>query len=82
MNKKIYNQNELSNALMNAYDIKKNSHLSSIVFYFPNNINIDTESARDLIADKLLETFQKKHIVFYTNLEKHNEEKNSIERGL
>ena len=47
-----------------------------------NNINIDTESARDLIADKLLETFQKKHIVFYTNLEKHNEEKNSIERGL
>ena len=47
-----------------------------------NNININTESARDLIADKLLETFQKKHIVFYTNLEKHNEEKSSIERGL
>ena len=45
-----------------------------------NNININTESARDLIADKLLETFQKKHIVFYTNLEKHNKEK--IERGL
>ena len=48
-----------------------------------NNININTESARDLIADKLLETFQKKHIVFYTNLEKHNKEKNStVGRGL
>ena len=30
MNKKIYNQNELSNALMNAYDIKKNSHFKKI----------------------------------------------------
>ena len=48
-----------------------------------NNININTESARDLIADKLLETFEKKHIVFYTNLEKHNAEKNpTVERGL
>ena len=41
---------------------------------------INTKSGRDFIADKLLETFKKKHIVFYTNLEKHNEEK--LERGL
>ena len=30
MNKNICNQNELSNALMNAYDIKKNSHFKKI----------------------------------------------------
>ena len=41
---------------------------------------MDTESGRNNIADKLLEVFESKHIVFYTNLEKHNEEK--VVRGL
>ena len=44
------------------------------------NISIDTNFNRDMIAEKILQSFQDKNIVFYTNLEKHNKEK--IERGL
>tara|TARA_B100000131_G_scaffold142396_1_gene138547 strand:+ start:345 stop:554 length:210 start_codon:yes stop_codon:yes gene_type:complete len=50
---------------------------------------MDTESGRDNIADKLLEVFESKHIVFYTNLEKHREDEEKekqmnipFERGL
>ena len=44
------------------------------------NISMDTNFNRDMIAEKILQSFQDKNIVFYTNLEKHNKEK--IERGL
>ena len=44
------------------------------------NISIDTNFNRDVIAEKILQSFQDKNIVFYTNLEKHNKEK--TERGL
>jgi len=45
-----------------------------------NNISLDTETGRDYISKQILKSFQNKHIVFYTNLEKHNEEK--MKRGL
>ena len=44
------------------------------------NVSIDTNSSRDMISEKILQAFQDKNIVFYTNLEKHNKEK--VERGL
>ena len=44
------------------------------------NISIKDDSGRSIIAEKILESFQNKHIVFYTNLEEHNKQK--IMRGL
>ena len=57
------------------------SALFSVSLLFPHtSANLNTESGRNLIAEKLLEMFVDKHIIFYTDLEKHNEE--TIERGL
>ena len=44
--------------------------------------NLTTENGRKFIANELIKTFTDKHIVFYTNLEKHREETTPIERGL
>ena len=46
------------------------------------NISLDTETGRDYIASKLLMKFEKKHIVFYTNLEKYNAELKSNQMDL
>ena len=48
-----------------------------------NNAKIDTESGRDIMAKKILEYFERNNIIFYSNLERHNEQMNqSAEGGL
>ena len=47
-----------------------------------SNAKMDTENGRKFIANELLKTFTDKHIIFYTDLEKHREDTMPVERGL
>tara|TARA_B100000287_G_scaffold212611_1_gene200709 strand:+ start:308 stop:496 length:189 start_codon:yes stop_codon:yes gene_type:complete len=47
-----------------------------------SNAKLNSENGRKFITNEIIKAFTNKHIVFYTDLDKHNEENKTIERGL